>query len=219
MPSTKRKPEVIDLSPSPEPSPAKKRKPSKKPRIAMKKATSPAGGTPTATGPTAAQIAKAVRELQIKYHGSVEAAEAIVEAARKRGNIGEKPKPGDKDVYHLRVSNDITLRAWAIEATEQIGFYILDFIYTKTGEAVNAPKGYRMFAAGDLDLCAIPPGTKLVSVPEFTNCIPTPGTEYFLFKEGQRVKIVRPDGTSMIFETPRRPNNPEIFPVRFTQIS
>jgi len=164
-------------------------------------------------------MAKVTRDLQIEFYGSVEAAEAVMEVVRKRGNIGDKPKPGDKDVHHLRVSNDITLRAWAIEATEYIGFFILDFINTTTGQAVNSPKGYRMFAAGDRDLSAIPPGTKLVSVSEFTNFIPTPGTEYFLFKEGQRVKIVRPDGTSMIFDTPRRPNNPEIIPVRFTQIS
>ncbi|KAI1782192.1 hypothetical protein LXA43DRAFT_906514 [Ganoderma leucocontextum] len=125
-----------------------------------------------------------------------------------RGSItGVKPKPGTRNVFRRPIPNSpysIRLFPGSVAQRE----YCLDFVHTKTGEPVNSPPGFEIWAAVENAIPWLGGGTTRIRSLEhrlgFSAASILPGAEKFVLQDGQTCLLKRPGHKDLQFKVPMR---------------
>ncbi|KAH9855903.1 hypothetical protein C2E23DRAFT_866509 [Lenzites betulinus] len=132
----------------------------------------------------------------------------------KADPTGLKPRPGDFGVF-IRPLPDSDYSVRLFPGSKAASEYCLDFVLTKTGEPVNSPFEFTLFAGPG---ATVPLGTTPTVGVRPLECsfgIPIdkipPGKEKFLFRDGQLCTLRRPGHQDVQFTIPirRRPELPK----------
>ncbi|THH28046.1 hypothetical protein EUX98_g6140 [Antrodiella citrinella] len=122
---------------------------------------------------------------------------------------GIKPAPGEDDVRTRPIPDSkYSLRIWG-KHLEQSRQYCLDFVDTKTGEPVNFPFEYELWAVPRRAAPMVPcPSARLKTVEEALGPLDgiAEGELKFLLFEGTACRLIRPGKKCLYFEVPTRPH-------------
>ncbi|KAI9068883.1 hypothetical protein FKP32DRAFT_1617967 [Trametes sanguinea] len=141
---------------------------------------------------------------------------------------GRKPSAGDRDVRYLPIPrSDYALRLWPGSLLH--AEYCLDFVDTRTGQAVNVPTEHEIWAIPDPTTPWLQTATCLLASAERAYGIPVneikPGEEKYILRDGLACQLSINGQKIMRFEVPTRlgaggstgtdsvaPNNPFVLP-------
>ncbi|KAI0819563.1 hypothetical protein BC628DRAFT_1011127 [Trametes gibbosa] len=162
-------------------------------------------------------VEKRMRSAMSAFRGSQE---FIIQNAAKTLNMvpditGLKPRPGDFGVFIRPIPNsEYSLRLFP--GCKAASEYCLDFVLSATGEPVNSPFEFNLFAGPGP---SIPVGFAPTMGIEPLECSfgiarkdIRPGAEKFVLRDGQRCMLQRPGHKDVQFTVPmrRRPEPPRV---------
>ncbi|XP_006459309.1 hypothetical protein AGABI2DRAFT_191307 [Agaricus bisporus var. bisporus H97] len=125
--------------------------------------------------------------------------------------VGLKPRPGDDDVHIRAIPNsDYSIRMWGTNM-ETNREYCFDFVETATGNPVNSPFEYQLWAVPNKRTPWLPcPSAQLHSLAYnfgYEQKDIPPGVEVFVLLEGTPCVLKRPGMRPVYFEAPVRPRS------------
>ncbi|KAI0639051.1 hypothetical protein C8Q77DRAFT_27903 [Trametes polyzona] len=145
-------------------------------------------------------------------HGSEEEALAEVEKVLDEMIVptGRKPSPKDPEVKYLPLDGmEHSLRFWPGDIDD--AEYCMDFVVTATGEPINVPPGYELWAMPDPRTPWLTVASQQILSAEEVMGIPRnkikPGEEKFILRDGMTCALRRTDSTfqDIVFRVPMRP--------------
>ena len=122
-------------------------------------------------------------------------------------DLQAKPSPGEDDVHiHPIPNSDYSLRLWG-KGLELKCEYCLNFVHSATGEPVNSPFKFELWAVPSTSAPWLPGAVKSrIYSLEKSFGIPQedimPGAEKFMLLEGTACLLVHPGMRSVHFEVP-----------------